>query len=59
MDSVPKIEGQASGLNPFHQVPPAPRNPSLFTRPEIHQYLERMDPKTVPGEDGQQIDVQA
>lgn len=59
MESAAKIEPQASSLNPFHKAPPAPVNPSLFTRPEIHQYLEKMDPKTMPGEDGHNIDVQA
>ncbi|MCE9598211.1 MAG: hypothetical protein K8S54_09615 [Spirochaetia bacterium] len=47
-------------VNPFHRQPPVQPSPTLFTRAEMAQFLDRMNPVRVPGEDkGQAIDTQA
>ncbi len=60
MESSGKIEAVAQPVNPFHR--PAEPGPAaqLFTRQEMHRYLDRMNPIEVPGEDrGKQLDLQA
>jgi len=51
---------ESQGVNPFHRQPPLEPAKTLFTRQELHQFLDRMNPITVPGEEkGRTIDTQA
>lgn len=50
----------AQPINPFHKAPPAEPAAELFSRQEIHRYLDRMNPIEVPGENrGKNLDLQA
>ncbi|HNL69516.1 MAG TPA: hypothetical protein PKK76_13370 [Leptospiraceae bacterium] len=50
----------AQPINPFHKAPPAEPAAQLFSRQEMHRYLDRMNPIEVPGEDrGKNLDLQA
>lgn len=47
-------------VNPFHKPPHFQPSPSLMTRDEMAQFLERMNPVEVPGEKkGQSVDLKA